>query len=52
LNHYAAIESDRGAGHPLGFEAKVNADALRMIAPISEILQSQGAGLLTKTEGT
>jgi Zn-dependent M28 family amino/carboxypeptidase len=52
LNHYAAIESDRGAGHPLGFEAKVNAAALRMIAPVSEILQSQGAGLLTKTEGT
>ncbi|HEX8921798.1 MAG TPA: M20/M25/M40 family metallo-hydrolase, partial [Pyrinomonadaceae bacterium] len=51
-NHYAAIESDRGAGHPLGFEAKVNADVLPMIAPVSEILQSQGAGLVKKTEDT
>jgi Zn-dependent M28 family amino/carboxypeptidase len=51
-NHYAAIESDRGAGHPLGFEAKVHPDVLKMIAPVSEILQSQGAGLLKRAEGT
>jgi carboxypeptidase Q len=51
-NHYAAIESDRGAGHPLGFEAKVNPGVLPMLAPVSEILQSQGAGLLKRTEGT
>jgi Zn-dependent M28 family amino/carboxypeptidase len=52
LNHYAAIESDRGAGHPLGFEAKVNPNVLPMIAPVSEILQTQGAGLVKRTEGT
>ncbi|MDT4896427.1 MAG: hypothetical protein QOH25_1504 [Acidobacteriota bacterium] len=52
LNHYAAIESDRGAGHPLGFEAKVNPGVLPMLAPISEILQSQGSGLIKRTEGT
>jgi carboxypeptidase Q len=51
-NHYAAIESDRGAGHPLGFEAKVNAGVLPMIAPVLEILQSQGAGLVRRTEDT
>jgi carboxypeptidase Q len=51
-NHYAAIESDRGAGHPLGFEAKVNPNVLPMLAPISAILQSQGAGLIKRTEGT
>ncbi|HKR01473.1 MAG TPA: M20/M25/M40 family metallo-hydrolase [Pyrinomonadaceae bacterium] len=51
-NHYAAIESDRGAGHPLGFEAKVNEDVLQVIAPILEVLQSQGAGLVRRTEGT
>jgi carboxypeptidase Q len=51
-NHYAAIESDRGAGHPLGFEAKVNAGVLPMLAPVSQILQSQGAGLIRMTEGT
>lgn len=52
LNHYAAIESDRGAGHPLGFEAKVNPQVLPMLASVSELLQSQGAGLLKRTEGT
>jgi Zn-dependent M28 family amino/carboxypeptidase len=51
-NHYAAIESDRGAGHPLGFEAKVNPGVLPLLAPVSEILQSQGAGLLKRAEGT
>ena len=52
LNHYAAIESDRGAGHPLGFEARVNPNVLPMLAPVSGILQSQGAGLIKRTEGT
>ena len=51
-NHYAAIESDRGAGHPLGFEAMVNPAVLPMLAPVSEILRSQGAGLIRRTEGT
>ena len=51
-NHYAAIESDRGAGHPLGFEAKVHPGVVPMLAPVSEILRSQGAGLIRRTEGT
>lgn len=51
-NHYAAIESDRGAGHPLGFEAMVNPNVLPMIAPVSEVLRSQGAELIRQTEGT
>ena len=51
-NHYAAIESDRGAGHPLGFEAMVNPEVLPMLAPVSEVLRSQGAGLIRRTEGT
>jgi carboxypeptidase Q len=51
-NHYAAIESDRGAGHPLGFEARVNPNVIPMLAPVSEILRSQGAGLIRRTEGT
>ncbi len=51
-NHYAAIESDRGAGHPLGFEAMVHPDVLPMLAPVSEVLRSQGAELIRRTEGT
>jgi hypothetical protein len=44
-NHIAAIESDRGAGHPLGFIAKASPAALQMLAPVSQILQTSGAGL-------
>jgi Zn-dependent M28 family amino/carboxypeptidase len=51
-NQFAAIESDRGAGHPLGFEAMVNPAVLPMLAPVSEILRSQGAGLMKLTDDT
>jgi carboxypeptidase Q len=44
-NHYAAIESDRGAGHPLGFDLVARPEALPMLTPISEVLRSSGAGL-------
>jgi Zn-dependent M28 family amino/carboxypeptidase len=51
-NHVAAIESDRGAGHPLGFEVKAKREALALLAPMSAILQTQGAGLLKLTDDT
>jgi carboxypeptidase Q len=51
-NHFAAIESDRGAGHPLGFEAKAHPDVIEMLAPVSNLLRSQGAGLMRRTDGT
>jgi carboxypeptidase Q len=51
-NHFAAIESDRGAGHPLGFEVKAKPEALQLLAPMSSILQSSGAGLLKITDDT
>ena len=51
-NHVAAIESDRGAGHPLGFEVKAKPEALPLLAPMSSILQSSGAGLLKLTADT
>ena len=44
-NHIAAIESDRGAGHPLGYVAKASQAAIEMLAPVSQILATQGAGL-------
>ncbi len=44
-NHIAAIESDRGAGHPLGYVAKASQAAIEMLAPVSQILAAQGAGL-------
>jgi carboxypeptidase Q len=51
-NHFAAIESDRGAGHPLGFDAKVTAEAMPLFAPISNVLRSQGAGLSRRSDDT
>lgn len=45
-NHVAAFESDLGAGHPLGFWAKINADALSLLQPVQDILQTQGANLI------
>ena len=45
-NHVAAIESDLGAGHPLGFNGKVSAAALRQLEPLEKILGTFGANLL------
>jgi carboxypeptidase Q len=51
-NHFAAIESDRGAGHPLGFEIKGKPETLPLLAPMSSILETSGAGLLKITDDT
>ena len=51
-NHLAAIESDLGAGHPLGFSAHATPAALAMLSPVSVILQSIGAGLVTPVTGS
>lgn len=48
-NHFAALESDLGAAHPLGFEAKISGEALPMLKPVQEILQSFGANLIHLT---
>jgi carboxypeptidase Q len=50
VNHVAAIESDTGAAHPLGFEAKVNPKALPLLKPVQDVLQSFGANLIRLTE--
>jgi carboxypeptidase Q len=44
--HVAAIESDSGAAHPLGFDAKVSKLAADALRPVMEILQSFGANVL------
>jgi len=42
-NHVACIESDSGAGHPLGFDVKMPAAAAELLRPVSSVLQSFGA---------
>lgn len=50
FGHYVgAIESDLGAEHPLGFNAKVSAAALPFLEPVQDILQSMGANLMRVT---
>jgi Zn-dependent M28 family amino/carboxypeptidase len=39
----AAIESDSGAAHPLGFDVKMTPRAAELLRPVLEILQSFGA---------
>src|SRR6266436_9934653 len=50
--HFAAIESDLGAGHPLGFFAQGKPELLTLLQPLSTILQSQGAGVTRMVEET
>ena len=45
VNHFAAIESDLGASHPLGFEVAGRPEVLAFIRPISNVLGVQGSGL-------
>jgi len=42
-NHVAAIESDAGAAHPLGFDTKMTAQAGELLRPALNVLQSTGA---------
>src|SRR6202042_3436817 len=49
LHYIAAIESDSGAAHPLGFEAKAVTLALDQLRPVQGVLQSIGANVLQPT---
>ncbi len=45
-NYVAAIESDSGAAHPLGFDMKAAPAAMEALRPIQSVLMSIGATLL------
>jgi hypothetical protein len=49
-NHVAAIESDEGAEHPLGFRAHITAGALRQLSPVRDALEAIGATLIERVE--
>lgn len=48
--HIAAIESDGGAGHPLGFYLKMPPAAIASLQPLREILLPVGATVLRPAE--
>jgi len=45
-NHFAAMEIDGGAGHPLGLYLRAPQEAKTMLTPLASVLQTSGAGLL------
>ena len=45
-NCVAAIESDSGAAHPIGFEAKASPAAIDLLHPVQSVLMSIGATLM------
>ena len=47
--HVAAIESDAGAAHPLGFDVKSASAAVDALRPVQTVLQSVGATVLQPT---
>ena len=49
-NHFAAMETDNGAGHPLGLNIKAKPEVKKMLAPVAAILQDSGAGVLNLVE--
>jgi hypothetical protein len=49
--HFAALESDMGASHPLGIFFTAKPEVQAFLTPISNILLSQGAGLVQLQPG-
>ncbi len=43
-NHFATMETDGGAGHPLGLNVKGKPEIKKMLAPVLATLQESGAG--------
>ena len=43
-NHFAAMETDNGAGHPIGLNIKGKFEIKKLFAPVLAVLQESGAG--------
>ena len=50
--HFAAIEADLGAGHPLGIYVQGKPGIAALLQPLASILESQGASVLRDAEET
>jgi Zn-dependent M28 family amino/carboxypeptidase len=49
-NHFAAMEIDGGAGHPLGINFGPKPETKALLEPVAKILQDAGAGILNFSE--
>jgi Zn-dependent M28 family amino/carboxypeptidase len=50
-NHFAAIESDLGASHPVGILFAGKPEIAGFLSPISQVLRSQGAAMTQQQAG-
>lgn len=46
-NHVAAMESDLGAGHPVGFDCVGKPELEEFMRPVARVLEAIGAGVVT-----
>jgi Zn-dependent M28 family amino/carboxypeptidase len=51
-NHFAAIETDGGANHPIGMNIKAKPEVKSWLDPVAKVLRGSGAGLLAIVEHT
>jgi len=49
-NHFAVMETDGGADHPVGLHIKAKPEVKAMLKPIGAVLQESGAGALELAE--
>src|SRR2546425_5085517 len=49
-NHFAVMETDGGADHPIGLNIKAKPEVKAMLKPVAAILQESGAGMLSLAE--
>jgi carboxypeptidase Q len=52
VNHFAAIESDLGAGHPTGVQFGSDERIRDILQPVMDVLQRSGAGVIRASEET
>lgn len=50
-NHFAVMETDLGAGHPLGINFGPKVEMKAFLDPVARILQESGAGMLNFNKG-
>ncbi len=49
-NHFAGIETDSGAGHPMGIYTSGDESLTKLLQPVADVLQTSGAGILRATD--
>ena len=49
-NHFASMETDGGADHPVGIHVRAKSEVKELLKPVAAILQESGAGALELSE--